>query len=352
MPANALTRIGLRRDADLIASLRASPTTRPPSRKRLPRRSSWPGRARLSTTCVASSHRQDPRRSCQRKGKACYGGFLKGSVRATGSPGSWRRRDLWRGKVRGDARRSCRARGPWSLPVGSWSIKPGETHAVAGSRVWPVAIVQASRSRRRGVAARSDGRIRDRLRCCSDPSTWSQDHGADERRSQLTGAPCPCRGGRLAGASAAICDVSDTIRRALGRGRHAGAVPWPARRRAALPSIAADLPARRVLTIGSPRAAGDASRRRAGGAKVAPLIERLRDCSINDGDDPQELRRCATPSSPPPRPRHERRDAPRDVGGATGRRLPTRFAPATDSLRSGTKPSAVRCADRTSGTCR
>ena len=95
----------------------------------------------------------------------------------------------------------------------------------------------------------------------------------------------------LAGASAAICDVSDTIRRALDGDEGGMRAPYHGPLAVVLryPSIAADL--RRldeVLTIGSPRAAAmrDAA---AQWAKVAPLIERLRDCSINDGDDPQEL---------------------------------------------------------------
>lgn len=95
----------------------------------------------------------------------------------------------------------------------------------------------------------------------------------------------------LAGASAAICDVSDTIRRALDGDEGGMRAPYHGPLAVVLryPSIAADL--RRldeVLTIGSPRAAAmrDAA---AQWAKVAPLIEAMRDCSINDGDDPQEL---------------------------------------------------------------
>lgn len=93
----------------------------------------------------------------------------------------------------------------------------------------------------------------------------------------------------LAGASAAICDVSDTIRRALDEGGMRAPYHGPLAVVLRYPSIAADL--RRldeVLTIGSPRAAAMRAAA-AQWAKVAPLIERLRDCSINDGDDPQEL---------------------------------------------------------------
>ena len=80
----------------------------------------------------------------------------------------------------------------------------------------------------------------------------------------------------LAGASAAICDVSDTIRRALDEGGMRAPYHGPLAVVLRYPSIAADL--RRldeVLTIGSPRAAAmrDAA---AQWAKVAPLIERLR----------------------------------------------------------------------------
>ena len=82
----------------------------------------------------------------------------------------------------------------------------------------------------------------------------------------------------LAGASAAICDVSDTIRRALDGDEGGMRAPYHGPLAVVLryPSIAADL--RRldeVLTIGSPRAAAmrDAAAR---WAKVAPLIERLR----------------------------------------------------------------------------
>jgi len=82
----------------------------------------------------------------------------------------------------------------------------------------------------------------------------------------------------LAGASAAICDVSDTIRRALDGDEGGMRAPYHGPLAVVLryPSIAADL--RRldeVLTIGSPRAAAmrDAA---AQWAKVAPLIERLR----------------------------------------------------------------------------
>ena len=68
------------------------------------------------------------------------------------------------------------------------------------------------------------------------------------------------------------------------------APPWPARRRAALPvDRRRPAPARRGADDRVATGCGDASRRRAVGQKVAPLIERLRDCSINDGDDPQEL---------------------------------------------------------------
>lgn len=79
----------------------------------------------------------------------------------------------------------------------------------------------------------------------------------------------------LAGASAAICDVSDTIRRALDEGGMRAPYHGPLAVVLRYPSIAADL--RRldeVLTIGSPRAA--AMRAAAQWAKVAPLIERLR----------------------------------------------------------------------------
>ena len=88
----------------------------------------------------------------------------------------------------------------------------------------------------------------------------------------------------LAGASAAICDVSDTIRRALDGNEGGMRAPYHGPLAVVLryPSIAADL--RRldeVLTIGSPRAAAmrDAA---AQWAKVAPLIERLREAFDSD----------------------------------------------------------------------
>ena len=80
----------------------------------------------------------------------------------------------------------------------------------------------------------------------------------------------------LAGASAAICDVSDTIRRALDEGGMRAPYHGPLAVVLRYPSIAADL--RRldeVLTIGSPRAAAMRAAA-AQWAKVAPLIERLR----------------------------------------------------------------------------
>ena len=96
----------------------------------------------------------------------------------------------------------------------------------------------------------------------------------------------------LAGASAAICDVSDTIRRALDGDEGGMRAPYHGPLAVVLryPSIAADL--RRldeVLTIGSPRAAAmrDAA---AQWAKVAPLIERLRaEYSKRDVTDHDEL---------------------------------------------------------------
>jgi hypothetical protein len=95
----------------------------------------------------------------------------------------------------------------------------------------------------------------------------------------------------LAGASAAICDVSDTIRRALDGDDGGMRAPYHGPLAVVLryPSIAADL--RRldeVLTIGSPRAAAmrdDAVQ----WAKVAPLIERLRVATQADDDDPGDV---------------------------------------------------------------
>lgn len=101
----------------------------------------------------------------------------------------------------------------------------------------------------------------------------------------------------LAGAAAAICDVSDTIRRALDGDDGGMRAPYhgPLAAAARYPSIAADL--RRldeVLTIGSPRAAAmrdDVAWR----AKVAPLIEELRRVAHSDDHDMMDVVEAASP---------------------------------------------------------
>ena len=165
--ANALARIALRRDADLIASLRASPTPRPPSRSCLPRRvlgQDVPDcrRRRASHQCIDGIATV-----VSAAGKSLLWWIPNASVLVKTCPARGGAVTfLWRGKVRGDTpiMRSTRpGRAGWIVV----DFQAGrETHR--GGRVaygpWRSSSVAQSPS---SVAARSDGRIRDRLRCAT-----------------------------------------------------------------------------------------------------------------------------------------------------------------------------------------